>query len=96
MKRFKLLLIILIAILIPMIATLTYLSPISNASSFVYQYGVTNGAPPFVTKIDGVDTEVYCSQQGGSLWSSWRLTARSLQCGFCRWRGRASCSWCCQ
>ena len=74
MKRFKLLLIILIAILIPMIATLTYLSPISNASSFVYQYGVTNGAPPFVTKIDGVDTEVYCSQQGGSLWSSWRLT----------------------
>lgn len=24
--------------------------------------------------IDGKDTEVYCSQSGGSLWSSWRLT----------------------
>ena len=74
MKRLKILLITLIGILVPMIATLTYLSPISNASSFVYQYGVTNGAPPFVTNIDGVPTEVYCSQQGGSLWSSWRLT----------------------
>ena len=74
MKRLKILLITLIGILVPMIATLTYLSPISNASSFVYQYGVTNGAPPFVTDIDGVPTEVYCSQQGGSLWSSWRLT----------------------
>ena len=57
-----------------MIAVLAYLSPISQASSFVYQYNVTNGAPPFVTNIDGKDTEVYCSQSGGSLWSSWRLT----------------------
>lgn len=74
MKRFKLLALIITAILIPMIAVLAYLSPISQASSFVYQYNVTNGAPPFVTNIDGKDTEVYCSQSGGSLWSSWRLT----------------------
>lgn len=74
MKRFKLLVLIITAILIPMIAVLAYLSPISQASSFVYQYNVTNGAPPFVTNIDGKDTEVYCSQSGGSLWSSWRLT----------------------
>ena len=74
MKRFKLLALIITAILIPMIAVLAYLSPISQASSFVYQYGVTNGAPPFVTTIDGRSTEVYCSQSGGSLWSSWRLT----------------------
>ena len=74
MKRFKLLTLIITAILIPMIAVLAYLSPISQASSFVYQYGVTNGAPPFVTTIDGRSTEVYCSQSGGSLWSSWRLT----------------------
>lgn len=74
MRRFKLLALIITAILIPMIAVLAYLSPISQASSFVYQYNVTNGAPPFVTNIDGKDTEVYCSQSGGSLWSSWRLT----------------------
>lgn len=74
MKRFKLLALIITAILIPMIAVLAYLSPISQASSFVYQYNVTNGAPPFVTNIDGRATEVYCSQSGGSLWSSWRLT----------------------
>lgn len=74
MKRFKLLALIITAILIPMIAVLAYLSPISQASSFVYQYNVTNGAPPFVTNIDGKDNEVYCSQSGGSLWSSWRLT----------------------
>ncbi len=74
MKRFKLLALIITAILIPMIAVLAYLSPISQASSFVYQYNVTNGATPFVTNIDGKDTEVYCSQSGGSLWSSWRLT----------------------
>ena len=74
MKRFKLLALIITAILIPMIAVLAYLSPISQASSFVYQYNVTNGAPPFVTNIDGRATEVYCSQAGGSLWSSWRLT----------------------
>ena len=74
MKRFKLLALIITAILIPMIAVLAYLSPISQASSFVYQYNVTNGAPPFVTNIDGRATEVYCSQSGGSLWSSWKLT----------------------
>ena len=74
MRRFKLLALIITAILIPMIAVLAYLSPISQASSFVYQYNVTNGAPPFVTNIDGRATEVYCSQAGGSLWSSWRLT----------------------
>lgn len=74
MKRFKLIAFITTAILIPIIAVLAYLSPISQASSFVYQYGVTNGAPPFVTTIDGRSTEVYCSQSGGALWSSWRLT----------------------
>ena len=80
MKRFKLLALIITAILIPMIAVLAYLSPISQASSFVYQYNVTNGAPPFVTNIDGKDTEVYCSQSGGSLWSSWRLAKIHIQC----------------
>lgn len=34
MKRFKLLALIITAILIPMIAVLAYLSPISQASSF--------------------------------------------------------------
>ncbi len=79
MKKSKLLALIILLILIPMIAVITYFSPISKASSFVYQYGVTNGGPPFVTNIDGKQTEVYCSQAGGSLWSSWRLTFQSAE-----------------
>lgn len=74
MRKSKLLVLLIIAMLIPIITVLAYLSPSAEASSFVYQYNVTNGAPPFVTNIDGKDTEVYCSQSGGSLWSSWRLT----------------------
>lgn len=79
MKKSKLVALIILLILIPMIAVITYFSPISKASSFVYQYGVTNGGPPFVTNIDGKQTEVYCSQAGGSLWSSWRLTFQSAE-----------------
>lgn len=73
MKRFKLLVLLIIAMLIPIITVLAYLSPSAEASSFNYQYTAST-APPFVTNIDGKDTEVYCSQSGGSLWSSWRLT----------------------
>ena len=70
MRKSKLLVLLIIAMLIPIIAVLAYLSPISEASSFSYQY-TTSNAPPFVTTIDGKSTEVYCSQAGGSLWSSW-------------------------
>ena len=69
MKRFKIFALLVVAIIIPMIAVLTYLSPMAQASSFVYQY-VGNNAPPFVTNIDGKSTEVYCSQSGGALWTS--------------------------
>lgn len=57
MKKSKLVALIILLILIPMIAVITYFSPISKASSFVYQYGVTNGGPPFVTNIDGKQTQ---------------------------------------
>lgn len=70
MRKSKLLVLLIIAMLIPIITVLAYLSPISEASSFNYQY-TTSTAPPFVTTIDGKSTEVYCSQAGGSLWSSW-------------------------
>ena len=74
MKRFKIFALLVVAIIIPMIAVLTYLSPMAEASSFVYQY-VGNNAPPFVTNIDGKSTEVYCSQSGGALWTSFgRIT----------------------
>lgn len=70
MKKSKLLVLLIIAMLIPIVTVLAYLSPISEASSFTYQYSASN-SPPFVTTIDGKRTEVYCSQAGGSLWSSW-------------------------
>lgn len=70
MRKSKLLVLLIIAMLIPIITVLAYLSPISEASSFNYQY-TTSTAPPFVTTIDGKSTEVYCSQAGGSLWTSW-------------------------
>lgn len=70
MKRSKLLLVLIIAMLIPIVTVLAYLSPVSEASSFNYQYTAST-APPFVTTIDGRSTEVYCSQAGGSLWTSW-------------------------
>lgn len=70
MKKSKLLVLLIIAMLIPIVTVLAYLSPISEASSFTYQYSASN-SPPFVTTIDGKSTEVYCSQAGGSLWSSW-------------------------
>lgn len=73
MRKSKLLVLLIIAMLIPIITVLAYLSPSAEASSFNYQYTAST-APPFVTTIDGKSTEVYCSQAGGSLWSSWRLT----------------------
>ena len=69
MKKYKVLSIIIIAILLPMIAILAYFAPISEASSFSYSYS-SLGSPPFVTNIDGKPTEVYCSNAGGALWSS--------------------------
>ena len=70
MRKSKLLVLLIIAMLIPIITVLAYLSPSAEASSFNYQYTAST-APPFVTTIDGKSTEVYCSQAGGSLWTSW-------------------------
>ena len=66
MRKSKLLVLLIIAMLIPIITVLAYLSPSAEASSFNYQYTAST-APPFVTTIDGKSTEVYCSQAGGSL-----------------------------
>ena len=78
MKRSKLIMLLGLLIIVPMIVVLTYLSPISQASSFLYEYDGTN-LPPFTTVIDGREQEVYCSQHGGALRQGWQLTFYSTE-----------------
>ena len=67
MKKLKLFS-LLILIIIPIIAVLIYLSPVSTASSFVYQYNpYVNNWPPFVANIDGMNREVFCSEHGAEV-----------------------------
>ena len=67
MKKFKLYA-LLTLIIIPIISVLIYLSPISIASSFTYQYNPSvNNWPPFVANIDGRNQTVYCSEHGAEI-----------------------------
>ena len=78
MKKSKIMMLLIIAVIIPMITVLAFLTPTSNAATFSYEFS-RDGTPPFITSIDGVETEVYCSQAGGVLRSGWELTYHNTE-----------------
>ena len=78
MKKSKIMMLLIIAVIIPMITVLAFLTPTSNAATFSYEFS-RDGTPPFITSIDGIETEVYCSQAGGALRSGWELTYHNTE-----------------